>query len=217
VRCACGYGPEWHPGAPELGHCPLCACGKLPGEHLPVAIVPSPLLTFDTSGNPVTWDGRQLLVCPGKPLTAAGKLPTLRRGSYREAPPSPRYATRPGWGPIMFPVVDEPEQVDEAPAGPPQVPARYTQALDEIARQAMPVGMAAAALGWQVDPWYYRAADGTETSVLVMRRGDLRAAAQWDRAPGATWRTAGALCVPPGSWPVKVGVKRLVEIITELG
>lgn len=216
MRCVCGYGPDLHPAA---GHCPLCACGMGPDEHLAVAVSPSPLLTWDTSGNPIMWDGRQLHVCPGKPLTAAGKLPTMRRGSYRPQPAQPRYERRAAWGDILFPVV-EPEAADEplsAPQAPPQVVARYTVTLAEIAPRAMPVGKQAAALGWRVDPWYYRSGAGIETSVLVMQRGDLRAAAQWDREPGATWKTAGALCIPPGQFPIKVGVKRLVEIIIELG
>ena len=210
MRCAaCGYGPEWHESAGS-GHCPLCACGKAPAEHLPVAEPAAPLLA---------WKGKQLAVCPGKPLTAAGKLPTLRRGSFREQGPAVRFERRPAWGDILFEVrePDEPEEALSEPQAPPQVPARYTVSLDEIAPRALPVGKQAAALGWAVDPWYYRSGEGVETSVLVMRRGELRAAASWERAPGGSWKTAGALCLPPGSWPVKVGVKRLVEIIVELG
>jgi hypothetical protein len=208
TRCgACGYPREYHELA---GHCPLCACGKLPAEHLPVAEPAASLLA---------WVGKQLAVCPGKPLTAAGKLPTLRRGSYREPDAPRRYERRAAWGPILFPV-DEPEAPSEAlsePQAPPQVPARYTVTLDEIAPRALPVGKQAAALGWAVDPWYYRSGEGVETSVLVMRRGELRAAASWERAPGGSWRTAGAIALPPGEWPLKIGVKRLVEIIIELG
>lgn len=207
MRCVCGYELAWHPGG---GQCPLCACGKLPTEHLPVAEPAAPLLT---------WEGKQLAVCPGKPRTAAGHLPTLRRGSFREQAPMGEYERRPMWGPILFPVAepDAPAEPLSEPQALPQVPARYTVTLDEIAPRATPVGKQAASLGWKVDPWYYRSAAGVETSVLVLSRGKLRAAASWERAPGGSWKTAGAIALPPGSWPLKVGVKRLVEIIIELG
>jgi len=176
-------------------------------EHLPVAVPAAPLRS---------WEGKQVHVCPGKPLTAAGKLPTLRRGSYR-APAAPtRYERRPEWGPIMFPAV-EPEQDEIEIVAPPIVPARYTTSLDEIPRQAMTVGKKAAALGWQVDPWYSQAVDGTEASYLVLQRDELRAYAVWRKAPGATWRTDGAFAWILGAWPSAVGVKRLVDLIETMG
>jgi hypothetical protein len=213
MRCACGYELVWHESG---GHCPLCACGAIPGEHLPVAVTPSPLVTYDTSGNPITWDGRQLAVCPGKPLTAAGKLPTLRRGSFREPPPPPRYERRPGWGDILFAVV-EPDEPDVELDAPPLVPARHTISLDEIAKQAMPVGKQAAALGWDVEPYYAVHADGTQRSILVLWRGDLRAVAYWERVAPAGWRTAGCRAWRLGEWPRAIGVKALVAAIVEIG
>lgn len=204
MRCACGYPAEYHLD----GRCPLCACGVTAGEHVAAWVIAPPLLAARTE-----------LRCPGKGPSAAGKLPTLRRGTFREPPPGPRYEHRPGWGTWLWPVIepDVPAEPASGPQSAPRVPARYTVSLDEIARSAMALGELAAGLGWKVDPWYHVAADGTETSALVMSRGDLRAGATWERRPGATWRTAVAYALPSGQWPVKVGVKRLAEIITELG
>lgn len=99
-------------------------------------------------------------------------------------------------------------------ATPPLVPARYTQALDEIAPRAMPLGMQAAALGWTVDPWYWQWADGTEVSALVMQRDELRALARWHGRP---WKSDGAYAWRAGEFPQAVGVVRLTQLIKELG
>jgi hypothetical protein len=204
MRCACGYELVWHEAS---GHCPLCACGRAPAEHLPVAEPAAPLLT---------WEGKQLAVCPGKPRSeTSGKLPTLRRGSWRSGAEQPRYETRPAWGDILFAVV-EPEAPAEA-ALAPLVPARHTIDLGEIAKQAFPVGKQAAALGWDVVPYYWQAGDGTETSALVLWRGDLRAVAYWERVAPAGWRTAGCRAWLLGSWPRALGVKALVAAIVEIG
>lgn len=188
MRCVCGYGPEFHE---DSGHCPLCACGKLPAEHVFVTVTPA---------------------CPGKPLTAAGKFPTLRRGSFRA--PAPPERLREWSQGVCVPVVEnEPETAVTGPLGAPQVPARYTAALDEIAPRAMPLGARAADSGWRVDPWYWRATDGTETSALVMQRDSLRAVAYWARPPGGSWKTAGAQAWRLGDYPQTVTVTKLAEYI----
>lgn len=193
VRCVCGYPRSLHE---VTGRCPLCACGKLPTEHV---------------------DG----VCPGKPLTAAGNLPTLRRGSFREPAPDP---PRREWLGMTIPMTES-ELLDRvAGAVPgsrivaePRVPARHTVTLDEIAPRALPLGNAAADRGWSVVPWYWQAGDGVETSALVMFRAELRAVAYWNRAPGASWKTGGARAWRDGEWPVAVPVTQLVKIIQEVG
>lgn len=110
----------------------------------------------------------------------------------------------------MVPVI---ESALSATQSAPRVPARYTQALTEICPAAMKLGQKAAAAGWVVDPWYWVAADGTETSALVMRLDERRALATWDRKPGATWRTSGASGWLRGDRPHKLGVKRLTELL----
>jgi len=191
-RCGtCGYFRDVHDAS---GKCPLCACGRLPTEHLAVAVAPAPeIIAWTPGGEPLTWDGKQLAVCPGKPRTAAGLLPTLRRGQF--APPRPA----------------QPAEAVPEPDTRPLVPARFTIALSEIAPGAMRLGAKAADAGWSVDPWYWVAWDGTETSALVLRRDSLRAFAQWDRSPDATWRTAGCTAWAPGNFPRKIGVKLLTE------
>jgi hypothetical protein len=145
----------------------------------------------------LAWDGKQVYRCPGKPMTAAGKLPTLRRGSYREAPPQGRYETRPGWGSILFPV-DEVEPAAETPSeppGPPQVPARPAVGPGELAgyrrRQALGMGCRAAAAGWTVAAYYARSCDGEELSAIKMHRGPLRAVATWTRKAGNIGKSSG--------------------------
>ncbi|HYD28910.1 hypothetical protein [Brevundimonas sp.] len=259
MHCAaCGYGPEYHD---QVGDCPLCACGKLPSEHGPATTPPSPLRLFTATGpatwppSPVVWfadhgsavSGRPVrtdLVCPGRPRTESGALPTLRRGSYREPAPAepfrpvPRLPLQPAVEPDPLTVLRAAEAgLPAAAAHPepavaafplavrvalaaeavvPQVPARYTVSLDEIAPAATRLGSKAAAAGWVVDPWYWVAADGTETSALVMHRDDLRAFAAWARRPGATWKSDAALGWRNGDRPHKLGVTKLASLIAEM-
>lgn len=184
MRCVCGYGREHHEAA---GHCPLCACGKLPGEHV---------------------DG----VCPGKPLTAAGHPPRLRRGSFREQPgPAPTAE----WFGLQVPIIEAPVVDDHAPPPPPLVPARLTVSLDEIAPRAVKLGETAAGAGWFVVPWYWHEADRTDASVLVMRRGELRAVAYWRRAPGVAWKTAGGQAWRIGDWPRRASITAIAKIVAD--
>jgi len=192
MRCACGYDEAWH----QDGRCPLCACGKLPGEHLAMADPPSPLLC----------EHDFVQMCPGKPRTAAGKLPRLRQGKLRA--PAPPEVYRLHASGAYVPVV-EPEAAPEPLAVEPRVPLRDTYALDEISKQAMTLGKLAAAAGWAVDPLYGVTGAGVEVSALRMRRGDLRALASWERAPGGSWRTAGGWGWLQGGRPVALGVKEL--------
>lgn len=198
MRCACGYGPEWHGG--DSGHCPLCACGAGPGEHLPVFEPPAPLLADSY---------KQLVVCPGKPRTKSGALPTLRRGQFHAPVPAERLRE---WQGMLIPDL----RTTDAPAVStvPLVSARHTTSLGEICPAAMRLGQKATAAGWSVDPFYWLAADGTETSALVLWRDDLRAFASWDRKPGATWRTAGALGWQIGDRPRTLGVVALAKIVS---
>jgi hypothetical protein len=117
---------------------------------------------------------------------------------------------------VYVPVESAPES-PEAPVLPPRVPTRFPLALSEIAPRAGPVGSLAADLGWRVQPLYFQAGDGTETSALRMHRGELHAGAQWNRVEGGTWRTAGALAWRDGQWPTRVTVTRLAEMIEEMG
>lgn len=193
MRCVCGYPREVHEW--PSGHCPLCACGALPAAHAPN--------------------------CPGKEPGASGKLPTLRRGKFREPDPAPGWIER--WRGVLFPateaeIVDRVEQVTSTEVvRTPQIRARRTLALAEIAPRATPIGTLAADLGWLVVPWYWRAHDGTEASVLVLSRGDLRAVAYWERAPGGNWKTAGARAWRVGHWPRSVGITVLAELIEGMG
>lgn len=224
-RCVCGYFRDVHDAS---GKCPLCACGKLASEHGQVTNPPSPLRSFGATG-PVTDPPSPLRVfeyigvalrgtirlqhiCPGKPRTATGAMPQLRRGTFRDPPPPPRYERRPGWGDVLFPVAEPVDLETDRPQ--PRVPARYTTSLDEIAPAAMRVGKAAAAVGWAVDPWYAVDHDGTEAGALIMRHDDgRRVLALWTRTPGATWRTAGAMLRWPGQPTRKVGVKVLTDLL----
>jgi hypothetical protein len=104
------------------------------------------------------------------------------------------------------------------PVPPPLIPARLTQSLDEIASgrgQAMSLGAFAAKLGWTVTPWYWMAHDSTETSALLLSRGEMRAAAYWERPLGETWKTAGATVVTPRL--MSIGVTALRTAIEEMG
>ncbi len=220
VRCACGYEHE--------GQCPLCACGKLVDEHLPVTYPPSPLRLFSATGpatwppSPVAWfathgvavSGRIRVehVCPGKPRTKAGNLPTLRRGTFREPPAPPEY--RRHLCGFLVPVSVEPDEDDDASSEiAPRVPLRDTIALDEIAPRAMPLGMAAAALGWIVEPRYGVTGLGVEVSALVMHRDALRALASWERPEGGSWKSSGGWAWRVGERPTAVGVTRLGKLI----
>lgn len=158
--------------------------------------------------------------CPGRPLTPAGNRPQLRRGVYREPePPGPRR----DWFGLTMPLteaqlVERAERATGAVAvSGPRVPARYAAADDEIAKQAGPLGHAAADLGWRVDPWFYVERDGTRVSLLLLSRGELRAYAAWEALPGGPWKTAGAYAWRVGELPVSTGVKRLRTLIDETG
>jgi hypothetical protein len=228
ARCVCGYVRSYHEAA---GHCPLCACGKLPSEHVPVTTPPSPLRAFAFTG-PATYPPSPLMVawpedqieaythsapttehvCPGKPRSETGNLPRLRRGSFRERPgPAPTA----DWFGLRVPIIEAPAEVDHSPPPPPLVPARLTVSPDEIAPRALKLGAVAAADGWCVVPWYWRAADRTDASVLVMRRGELRAVAYWKRAPGAAWKTGGGQAWRIGDWPRRASIAAIAKIVAE--
>jgi hypothetical protein len=206
-RCACGYAREDHDPS---GHCPLCACGATPAEHVLAWTVHPPMLKASTEAR-----------CPGKPQRETGKWLTMRRGSFRL--PEPPAALVELYHGIRVPLSENElkrraaEAVDEHVVAEPLVSARLTVALDEIAPRARPLGTLAADLGWTVVPYYWQAGDGTETSALLLHRGDLRAAAYWHRAPGASWRTGGAWGWQVGAWPAKVGVTALTNVIKEMG
>lgn len=201
MRCACGYGPEYHGD----GLCPLCSCGKLPSEHGPVWTPPSPYFIPD-GVEPVV----EPLCCPGRDLTDTGRRPQLKRAAYRAPAPDP--PRRPWFGMSVPLIGGKPATL----AGPPQarVRPRACESLDEIAKQANPIGKAAAALGWDVEPFYAVDAEGVELSYLLMRRGELWADAVWRRPPGSrTWATAGARAGRVGDGLHHVGVKRLRDLI----
>lgn len=112
-------------------------------------------------------------------------------------------------------------EVVEAPP-PPLVRARPPAGPQEIADgrgQAMYVGRLARARGWLVYPTYYQAHDGSEVSLLSMRRDDLRAVASWQRPRGGAWSSDvayGWRHEMPGTM-TKLGVRRLVEHLKRLG
>lgn len=187
MRCACGYDESWHPD----GRCPLCACGAVPAQH-------------GTEGE-----------CPGKPRSeTTGKFPTLRRGSLRAADEPAAYRLR---ADDVYVPSQRAAGPSEVPTLPPRVPARPVAALSEIAPRATALGNAAADLGWEVTPYYWQGHDGTERSTLAMVRGELLAQADWDRAPGGSWRSVSARAGRRDARPEQVGVKRLTALIKEMG
>lgn len=224
-RCACGYPFEFHDSD---GHCPLCQCGKTVAEHGQVTSPPSPFRSFGATGpvidppsplRVVAFIGVALRgtirvqhVCPGKPRTAAGALPTLRRGQFRDPEPPETYRVRVDGSLVPW----APEVVAEVDMGP-RVPARLAESADEVAPAAMRLGKRAAGAGWAVDAWWWVAHDGTETSALVLQReGGQRGFASWDRSPGGRWATAGALAWSHGDRPHKVGVKLLADLLGDV-
>lgn len=183
-RCACGYWPDVHD--PD-GRCPLCACGRLPSEHIDD-------------------------LCPGKPANEAGNFPKIRRGRYRVPDAGPQFEHRPGWGDVRFPVAERvATRADVVPD--PIVRARLTESLDEIPPAAMKCGMPFAAKGATVEPWFYVRHDAQETCFLKIKYGDMFAAAFWDRAPGGNWRTGGVLLRARGEWPRKVGIRAFMQML----
>jgi hypothetical protein len=202
VRCgACGYAREDHD---PTGHCPLCACGATPAEHLLAWAVPPPMLKASTEAR-----------CPNREQRESGKWLTMRRGSFR--PPEPMPRLRELYHGIMVIAESEFVPTPGVAYAPPRVAARDTYALSEIAPRATPVGSLAADLGWAVRPMYWMDAEGTETSALLMHRGALRAVAYWSRAEGGRWKTGGARAWRDGSWPREVGVTALARLIEEMG
>lgn len=224
MRCAtCGYFRDIHPD----DKCPICACGKVPAAHWPVTEPPAPTLVLvrvdplDPESAILPLVVRTLAVCPSKARTAAGKLPTLRQGSFKGPAAPQRYETRDGWGPILFPVVEVVEVVEEV-IRPPLIPARRPLGPAEIAgyqgKQAVGLGRAAAARGWLVEASYALEADGTEFCAVKLARGDLRAVATWTRPAGrqggkSGWRAELAYGWQLGTMPVKLDVTKLETII----
>lgn len=204
MRCgACGYDEALHE---QDGHCPLCACGAFPREHLAVAYPPAP----------IPADKREVVMhCPGKGPGTSGRPPKLRRGSFREPSPPPPYRLHAGG--FYVPVLEDEPPVAYTSVLEPRVPLRDTYALSEIAPRAMGLGKAAAALGWAVDPLYGVTGLGVEVSALRMRRSELRALASWERPEGGSWKASGGWGWRVGEPPVAVGVTQLGKTIRELG
>jgi hypothetical protein len=200
MRCAtCGYFRELHDE--DTLKCPLCACSMVAAEHLVVAVPAAPLRS---------WEGKQVLVCPGKPRTAAGKLPTLRRGGLK-APSAVavQYEYRPGWGSILFPVIEQEVEEDEPQVAlPPQVPARPPQGPGELAsyqgKQAVGLGRRGVAAGWQVEAFYARAGDGHEICGLRLKYGVYRAVATWTRKAGNIGKLSGWATDVAYAWQLDV-------------
>lgn len=83
-----------------------------------------------------------------------------------------------------------------APPPPPRIPARGPRRAEEYATSnrglsATKLGRLAAERGWDVEPWYWMAADGTEGCAVRFRKGDFRAVATWKRPPGAAGTLTG--------------------------
>jgi hypothetical protein len=105
---------------------------------------------------------------------------------------------------------------------PPLVSARLPAGPHEFAdkRQAGTLGRTAMALGWQVEPVYFRAHDGTEYSAVRLKRGSLRAVATWTRPPGESkWASdvAYAWDSDQRMIPRSVGVTLLTSMIKQVG
>lgn len=179
----------------------------------------------------MTWrpiDGTHLgwtscATCPAEVLSVPAYAGRARCGHCAAPPPVAPYPPGPVIGhPIGLGPRREVAAVRPAPAPLPRVPLRETYSLDEIASgrgQAMFVGRLARERGWRVEPRYAVAADGTELSVLLLRAGPLRAVALWRREPGAGWTTdvAYGWRIPPEVPPRKLGVKRLADLIKQMG
>lgn len=136
-----------------------------------------------TCGYPEAWHDLGSLKCPPETADKNG-----RRGTFKAPGP---LAPRHEWfgGPAA------PKSVKAAPhepPRPPQVPARLPYGPTEYATStrgmsAAKLGRKAADSGWQVQPTYWRAADGTEGCGLKIAKGVLRAVATWKRKPGGSW------------------------------
>lgn len=183
ARCVCGYDRAEHDAA---GKCPLCACGDVPAAHEPAA--DGKLGCACACGSPpLLHDGRALyqgVPCPGRRSKTSGAWLLLRQGTFRPAEPVP---ARREWFGLLVPVIEAAEVVDEVrPHLPPRVPARPPQGPHEFAgagggKQGSKLGRAAVALGWRVEPWYWRAGDGSEGCAVRLAKGVLRAVALWSR------------------------------------
>jgi hypothetical protein len=105
---------------------------------------------------------------------------------------------------------------------PPLIPARPPAGPAEFAdkRQAGTLGKLAIDLGWRVEPWYWKAHDGTETCALRLGAGPRRAVATWERHAGAeAWASSVAY-----AWntdmqrvPTKVNITQLTKLIKQIG
>lgn len=105
---------------------------------------------------------------------------------------------------------------------PPIVPARPPTGPGELAgyqgRQAVGLGRKAVAAGWLVEPWYWRAYDGTEGCAVKMLLGDLYAVATWERRPGqlgskSGWSADLAYGVRRGDAPVRMTHTQLEGVV----
>lgn len=123
---------------------------------------------------------------------------------------------------------DEARRPYEAPP-PPLIPARPPQSPREYATSnrglsAVKLGRAAQDAGWDVEPWYWKAADGAEGCALRLRKGELRAVATWKRsaanaiAAGTTgWSTdeAYAWRIDVPRCPTKMNITDLEKLIND--
>lgn len=214
-RCAtCGYPHDMH----EHEKCPVCACGDAPAQHEVTAgerrcacgcaspPVPSAMhipedqrCALCVKGMPhaciwARWLGHP---CPGRRSTgeaSRGKWLVLRQGNYK--PPVPE-APRREWFGLSVPIVEPKtkEIVAPEPAGPPRVAARPPLSPGEFAgyggRQAVGLGRKAIGRGWDLSPWYWMAADGSEGCAIRLARGRLRAVVTWKRASGRAGEKSG--------------------------
>jgi len=123
-----------------------------------------------------------------------------RRGTFKVPPPVDRTlwrermaldaaAAREAIEAARRPYVPEVVPPPLVPARLPRGPAEY--ATSNRGMSAAKLGRKAVALGWLVEPAYWREHDGKEGCAVRLARGELRAVALWSRPAGAAGTLAG--------------------------
>lgn len=216
--CACGLVPDRHSWVGEELRC-ACGCDVHPGMHaastadcwLCNARMPHACVY-------ATWAG---MPCPGRRGETSGKWLLLRQGTFTEDRSVPETAL---WREVL--ARDAATRHADADAAkiawepavtpPPRIAARPPQSEAEVAagqgRQVKGLGRKALSLGWSVEAWYWKAADGTECSAVRLARDEHRAVATWIRRPeekGWSSDVAYRWYVGSGRPPSKVSITQL--------
>lgn len=235
MRCAaCGYDVAIHVGG---ARCPLCQCGEATADHMAFSEPPAPSRAFAEA---LVEDGGRKKAKIKIIFRCPGKTTRLRAGTFSKPGPDgvPDWRAE-RYGDVLTPKACFPSGIEwrtiervrlaesfaEAPE-PPQVPARRARGPRELAsyqgKQALGLGTLAAARGWSVEPWYWRASDGEEGCALILKRDPLRAVATWKRAAGkqgsaSGWAADVAYGWAPGHFPTVLNHSNLEKVIENSG